>query len=197
MLAWLSPQRGMRKDSSGSRSETTGATCLPATGRRLKITVLRALSCLIRAKIACFRLFRSLEQHFSEELHPGPQGVASLVISVGYIVLRGLSVSANCSFLQKTAGFRRFLLLGEGCGARVRPLGTSRGLGSSCHFSIRWRVLYDVPARYVPPCICRCFFERCLLLPLIEPRQPPSKGAQKRLLADGLLPRVVLDGHGR
>ena len=33
------------------------------------------------------------------------------------------------------------------------------------------------------------FCERRLLLPLIEPRQPPSKGAQKRLLADGLLAR--------
>ena len=42
------------------------------------------------------------------------------------------------------------------------------------------------PFLHLPLFFAASFVERRLLLPLIEPQQPPSKGAQKRLRADGL-----------
>ena len=109
------------------------------------------------------------------------------------MVQEGLFLSPNCSFLQKTAGFRRFLLPGDSCGARMRPLVSPRWLlfFPSLLGSIAYPASVPAWARPVESCVafCRPFFERRLLLPLSEPPRPPSKGAQKRPRAGGLSAR--------
>jgi len=60
-------------------------------------------------RTACFWLFRSLNQYFSREWLCRLPRKRSRFISVLCIDKERHSVGTNCSFLQETAGFRRFL----------------------------------------------------------------------------------------
>ena len=147
---------------------------------------------LIRAITACFTAVLGVEAAFLWEWRSGPSSSISLVVSVCYII-KGSFLSARIAvFYRKCKGFGIF--------SSRRPLwGTGTVHRESSMIPV-FSPLFDriagpqmpaspISALHLPLFFCRSICERRLLLPLIEPRQPPSKGAQKRLLADGFLAR--------
>ena len=97
-------------------------------------------------------------------------------------------MSLNCSILQKTAGFRRFLLFGGSCGTRVRPVGV---LDEFCFPSLLGSMPDPaaVPRSLSPALDLPRFFLEVPLAPVDRTSTAALKGSVKRLRADSLRPR--------